>query len=383
MTTNRDYYEILGLSKDANPTQDEIKKKYRKLAMEYHPDRNDSPEAEEKFKEISEAYAVLSDPEKKDKYDRFGHAGINEQYSAEDIFRGADFGDLGDLFGDLFGFGNRRRNYGPQKGQDIRQDVRLSFKEAFTGVHKEIDVTKTVFCNKCSGSGAEPGSAVRTCGDCGGSGVVMKTTRTPFGNIASQTTCPKCRGKGKTIEKICSACSGKGKVRTTKKVSVDIPAGVDSGSMLRVPGEGDAGDTGAPSGDLFVVIGVSRMDGFDRRNDDLYTTARIEFPQAVLGDEIAVKTMTGDVMMTIPAGTQTHSTFRLRGKGFPHVNSKGTGDQYVQVIVNTPQKQTAEQKELMEKYAATLGLNNKDGAGPEKTKKKEKGFFEKVKEALD
>lgn len=280
--------------------------------MEYHPDRNKSPEAAEKFKEISEAYAVLSDPEKKAKYDQYGHAGINNQYSQEDIFRGADFGDLGDIFGDLFGFGGgRRRSYGPERGRDIQQEVRLTFREAYEGVDKEIDVQKTIHCNKCHGSGAEPGTNVSTCSECGGSGVVIKTMRTPFGNIGSQTTCPRCRGKGKVIEKPCSACSGKGKVRSTKKVSVTIPAGVDTGSMMRVPGEGDAGDAGAASGDLYVVVNVSGMAGFDRRGDDIYSTVTVEFPQAVLGAAIPVKTMTGESTLNLPAGTQSHTTFRM------------------------------------------------------------------------
>ena len=389
MATNRDYYEILGLSKGDNPSPEEIKKKYRKLAMEYHPDRNKSPEAAEKFKEISEAYAVLSDPEKKAKYDQYGHAGINNQYSQEDIFRGADFGDLGDIFGDLFGFGGgRRRNYGPERGRDIQQEVRLTFREAYEGVDKEIDVQKTIHCNKCHGSGAEPGTNVSTCSECGGSGVVIKTMRTPFGNIGSQTTCPRCRGKGKVVERPCSACSGKGKVRSTKKVSVTIPAGVDTGSMMRVPGEGDAGDAGAASGDLYVVVNVSGMAGFDRRGDDIYSTVTVEFPQAVLGAAIPVKTMTGESTLNLPAGTQSHTTFRMKGKGFPHLNTKGNGDQYVKVIIRTPEKLTAEQKELMQKYAETLGLKKESATGSaeaagEKTgkdgkKKKEKGFFEKI-----
>ena len=277
---------------------------------------------------------------------------------------------------------------GPERGRDIQQEVRLTFREAYEGVDKEIDVQKTIHCNKCHGSGAEPGTNVSTCSECGGSGVVIKTMRTPFGNIGSQTTCPRCRGKGKVVERPCSACSGKGKVRSTKKVSVTIPAGVDTGSMMRVPGEGDAGDAGAASGDLYVVVNVSGMAGFDRRGDDIYSTVTVEFPQAVLGAAIPVKTMTGESTLNLPAGTQSHTTFRMKGKGFPHLNTKGNGDQYVKVIIRTPEKLTAEQKELMQKYAETLGMKKEGATGSaessgEKTgkdgkKKKEKGFFEKI-----
>lgn len=384
MATTRDYYEILGLSKDANPSPDEIKKRYRKLAMEYHPDRNDSPNAEEKFKEISEAYAVLSDPEKKEKYDTYGHAGINSQYSTEDIFRNADFGDLGDIFGDIFGSmfggGGRQRNRGPARGNDIQYDIKLSFKEAFTGVKKEIRFQKTVVCDKCKGSGAEPGTKVMTCDICGGSGVTMKTMRTPFGNIATQSTCPKCHGNGKKIEKPCTKCKGRTKIRASKNLNVDIPAGVTTNSTLRISGEGDEGDLGAPPGNLYVVVSVGSDPYFERRGDDIYTDLKIEFPQAVLGDEVNVRTMTGDVLMNVPPGTQTHSTFRLRGKGFSRLNSSSFGDQYVRVIINTPQKQTNEQKEMMQKYAETLGLSS-EGMG-KKQKKNEKGFFDKIKDAI-
>ncbi|NLI62734.1 MAG: molecular chaperone DnaJ [Methanosarcinaceae archaeon] len=385
MTTKQDYYEILGLSKESNPSPDEIKKQYRKLAMKYHPDRNDSPDAEEKFKEISEAYAVLSDAEKREQYDRFGHAGINSQYSTEDIFRTADFGDFSDIFGDFFGgiFGGgfgRGRSRGPARGNDIQYDMRITFKEAFDGIKKDIKFQKTINCDRCSGSGAEPGTKVMTCDSCGGSGVVMKTMSTPFGNIASQTTCPKCRGSGKSIESPCSKCRGKTKVRTTKSLEVDIPAGVTTNSTLRISGEGDEGDIGAPPGDLYIVINVANDRYFERRGNDIYVDVKIEFPQAVLGDEIVVKTMTGDVLMNVPAGTQTHSTLRLRGKGFKNLNGAGSGDQYVRFIINTPQKQTDEQKELLENYAKTLGISEK-GLG-KKQKKNDKGFFEKIKDAI-
>ena len=385
MTTNRDYYEILGVSKTA--TDDEIKKSYRKLAMQYHPDKNDSPDAEEKFKEISEAYAVLSDTEKRSSYDKFGHAGINNRYTQEDIFRNADFSsfnDLGDIFGDIFGsfFGGGGRSRGPQRGADLQYDIRFSFEEAFKGKTIDIDVPKVILCDACSGTGAKQGTLAKACPECRGSGMASKTVRTPFGNMISQSTCSTCRGSGKMIETPCPKCSGKGKVRSSKKLSVTVPAGVDSGMRLRYPGEGNAGDPGAAPGDLYVVVRVDSDSYFSRNNDDVYVSVDLNFVQAALGTDITVKTLSGDVTMTVPEGTQTGSVFRLKGKGFPRVNSKSVGDQYVTVNLVTPRKLSSEQREMLEKFAASSGFAATTAAG-KKRGKKDKGFFDKVKEAFE
>ena len=381
MTTNRDYYEILGVSKTA--TEDDIKKSYRKLAMQYHPDKNDAPDAEEKFKEISEAYAILSDAEKRSAYDRFGHAGINNRYSQEDIFKNADFSDFGDIFGDIFvNFFGGGRARGPQRGADLQYDLRFSFEEAFKGKTVDIDVPKVITCDACSGTGAKQGTLAKTCPECRGSGTASKTIRTPFGNMISQSTCSTCRGSGKIIEAPCPKCSGKGKVRSSKKLSVTIPAGVDNGMRLRYPGEGNVGDAGAPPGDLYVVVRIDRDSYFARDGDDVHVSVDLNFVQAALGTDITVKTLSGDVTMTVPEGTQTGSVFRLKEKGFPRVNSKSVGDQYVTVNLVTPRKLSAEQKDLLEKFAASSGFTATTAAGKKKGKK-EKGFFDKVKEAYE
>jgi molecular chaperone DnaJ len=383
MTTNRDYYEILGVNKTA--TEDDIKKSYRKLAMQYHPDKNDAPDAEEKFKEISEAYAILSDAEKRSSYDRFGHAGINSQYSQEDIFRNADFSDFSDLFGDFFGFGSifgGGRSRGPQRGADLQYDLRFTFEEAFKGKTVDIDVPKVILCDACSGTGAKQGTLAKTCPECRGSGTSSKTVRTPFGNMISQSTCSTCHGSGKIIETPCSKCSGKGKVRSSKKLTITIPAGVDNGMRLRYPGEGNTGDPGAAPGDLYVVVRVDRDSYFTRDGDDVHVHVDLNFIQAALGTDITVKTLSGDVTMTIPEGTQTGSVFRLKGKGFPRVNSKTLGDQFVTVNLVTPRKLSSEQRDLLEKFAASSGFTATTAAGKKKGKR-EKGFFEKVKEAFE
>ena len=375
MTTKRDYYEILGVAKEA--TEDEIKKSYRKLAMTYHPDKNDSPEAEEKFKEISEAYAVLSDTEKRSSYDKFGHAGFDNRYSQEDIFRGADFSDFGDIFGDIFGgiFGGGRSR-GPQRGADLQYELRMTFMEAFTGKTVDIDVPKVVSCETCMGTGAKPGTNAKSCPECRGSGKVTRTVQTPFGNMMSQSTCPTCHGNGKLIETPCSKCSGKGKVRSTKKIQVTVPAGADSGMRLRFPGEGNVGDNGAAPGDLYVLIRIAPDSYFAREGDNVYTSVDLNFVQAALGTDITVKTLSGDVTMTVPEGTQTGNVFRLKGKGFPRVNSKSVGDQYVTVNLVTPSKLSADQRKLLEDFAKSSGFEATTKAG---SKKKDKGFFGKFK----
>ncbi|MDR2943754.1 MAG: molecular chaperone DnaJ [Methanosarcinales archaeon] len=375
MTTKKDYYDILGVLKGAS--DDEIKKSYRKLAMQYHPDKNDSQEAEEKFKEISEAYAVLSDSEKRASYDKFGHAGFDNRYSEEDIFRGADFSDFGDIFGDIFGnifgggFGGTRTR-GPQRGADLQYELRLTLEEAYAGKTTEIEVPKIIVCDKCSGTGAKEGTVAKACAECRGSGTVSKTIQTPFGNMISQSSCPTCRGSGRIITSPCLKCSGKGKVRSTKKMSVAVPAGAPNGMRLRYPGDGNIGDPGAPAGDLYVVVRIAPDNYFAREGDDVYVHIDLNFVQAALGTETTVKTLGGDVVMTIPEGTQNGSTFRLKGKGFPHVNSKAVGDQYVTVNLITPDKLTSEQRGMLEDFAKSSGFEATTKAGVKKKGKKEK-----------
>ena len=384
MSTKRDYYEILGISKDASAS--DIKKAYRKLAMKYHPDKNKEPDAEEKFKEISEAYAVLSDEEKRAQYDRFGHAGIDNQYSEEDIFRTADFGGFEDIlehifgggFGDFGGFGgfggSRSSRRGPQRGSDLRYDMDITLKQAAFGDKVNIDVPRAQNCDTCGGTGAKPGTEPVNCSNCGGSGQVTHARRTPLGNFMTATTCDKCHGRGQVIKSPCEVCRGTGKIRKTKTIAVNIPKGAETGLRLKVAGEGEAGSPGAPPGDLYVVIHVKKHEHFERVGDDIVCEIPISFAQAALGDSIQVPTLYGDVKMNIKPGTQTHSVLRLKGKGMPHLHGHGQGDQLVKVIVRTPTKLTDEQKKLLRKFDSLGGGNAGSGKG---------GVFDKFKNAFE
>lgn len=371
MAEKRDYYEVLGVGKNA--TEDDIKKAYRNLAKKYHPDVNKAPEAEEKFKELSEAYEILIDPDKRANYDRFGHAGAESIFGREG-FRWSDFthfSDIEDIFGrDFFGrdlfnvfFGGERRasRTGPVHGSDLRYDLNITLEDAAFGLKTEINVPRTAVCDLCNGSGAKPGTKINTCPACKGTGQERRERRTPFGQFLSITTCSRCHGEGKIIESPCPRCNGTGNVRHTTRISVKIPAGVDTGSHLRISGEGDSGIRGGHPGDLYVVIHVLPHEFFKRQDDDIFCEIPITFSQAALGDEVEVPTLKSKARIKIPPGTQTGTVFRLKGEGIPHLNGRGRGDQNVIVRVKTPEKLNREQRELLEKLAKTEGMDIKKG----------------------
>jgi len=358
----RDYYEILGVSRDAS--KEEIKNVYRKLALQYHPDRNKSPGAEEKFKEISEAYAVLSDDEKRIQYDRFGHAGIEGRYTWDDIFRDVDFDeifrDLGFGFGgfgsifEMF-FGRMRRPSGPQKGPDLQYDLEITLEEAASGLRTEIDVPRTETCTICHGSGASPGTEPRTCPKCHGTGQLERASHlSGYARFIQIETCPFCHGRRTIIDSPCKNCNGTGEVQRTRKISLKIPSGVDTGYHLRLRGEGEAGIRGGPPGDLYVVIHVKPHEMFERKGSDLFCEIPINFIQAALGAEVEVPTLDSKAKLKIPPGTQTATVFRLKGKGLPNLHGFGRGDQFVKVVIRTPTKLTPRQKQLLTEFAKEM-----------------------------
>ena len=377
----RDYYEVLGVSKTA--TEAEIKKAYRKLAMKYHPDYNPGDkEAEEKFKEINEAHEVLSDPEKRQRYDQYGFAGVDPNYGAG---QGGGFGggfggvDLGDIFGDIFGggfggFGGgsaRSNPNAPRKGQDIRVRITLSFDEAVHGCKKNITITRQQQCTECNGTGAAPGTSPETCPDCGGRGYTIRQQRTPFGVMQSQQPCTRCGGKGKLVKNPCKSCHGSGKVATKKTLEVNIPMGIDDDQSFALRGMGDAGANSGPAGDVIVMVTVRPDDLFQRDGYDVWVTVPITFSQAVLGDNVTVPTIDGKVEYTVPEGTQSGTTFRLRGKGIQYLNGRGRGDMYVKCDVEIPKKLNKTQREALKKFEGTLKDDNYE---------KRKGFFKKLKD---
>lgn len=366
----RDYYEVLGLARDAS--QEDIKKAYRKLARKYHPDANkDDPQAAEKFKEIAEAAAVLGDPERRAQYDRFGHAGPGgEGFNFEDIFRGG-FGGFGDLFEMFFGGGQTR--HGPRKGQDLRYDMKLTFREAVFGTEKVIKVPRTEPCERCGGSGAAPGTHPKTCPLCNGRGQVSVTQQTMFGRFVQTRTCERCHGEGRIIENPCPECRGEGYVKRMRSLSVKVPAGVDDDFRLRLVGEGEAGVQGGPPGDLYVYIYVAADDFFEREGNHVRCELPISFVQAALGDEVDVPTLDGRTAIRIPEGTQTGTTFRLRGYGVPYLNGGGRGDQLVRVRVVTPTRLNEKQKEILREFGKQAG---------DRLHAEEKGFFKKIKDAF-
>ena len=347
----RDYYEVLGVAKDASEA--DIKRAYRRMAAKYHPDVNHDEGAEEKFKEINEANEVLSDADKRARYDQYGFAGVDPNFNAGgNPFGGfGDFGDFGDIFGSIFGGGGRsRRNpNAPQRGEDVGARIEITFEEAAFGTEKEVSASRIENCDHCGGSGAADGTSAQTCGRCGGRGTV-RTQQNFMGMVMqSDSACPECRGTGKIIPNPCNRCKGKGKIRRNFKKTVKFPAGIDDGQTLRVSGEGCVGMNGGPSGNLMVTVQVKRHKVFTRQGQSVYVEMPISFTQAALGAEIEVPTLDGRVRYTIPEGTQTGTTFRLKGKGIPYVNGSGRGDEFVTVVVETPTKLSKDQKELLKK----------------------------------
>ncbi len=366
----KDYYEILGVQKSATVT--DIKKAYRSLALKYHPDRVQESEkkaAEEKFKEISEAYGVLSDPQKKQTYDQFGHQGIDQNYTSEDIFRGADFSsvfgeggaDLGDIlgrvFGAQFGFGGDGAGGRRSRGRDIQYETEITLEEAYHGVKKEIRFPRYDFCRDCDGTGAKDGKALKTCPQCKGQGQIMMSS----GFFRMAQTCGQCRGTGKIITEKCPVCTGQGMVRVTRNVQVTIPAGVDNDSQLRIRGEGEAGAAG--NGDLYLYIRVKEHAAFQRRGHDLSTDLNVPFYKAAMGGEMDVESFKEKVVMKIPAGTQSGKIFRLRDHGMPDVHHRGHGDLYVRVMLSVPEHLNAKQRQLMDEFAKESGEAPKNGSG--------------------
>ena len=373
---NTEYYDRLGVSKDAS--QDEIKRAYRKMSKKYHPDINKEPGAEEKYKEVQEAYETLSDDQKRAAYDQYGPDGANG-FGGQGGFGGFDggagFGGFEDIFSSSFGGGATRNPNAPRQGDDLQYRVNLSFEEAIFGAEKEVHYNREATCKTCSGSGAKPGTSPVTCGRCHGQGVINVDTQTPLGMMRRQVTCDVCHGTGQEIKEPCQTCHGTGHEKQSHKVSVKIPAGVETGQQIRLAGQGEAGFNGGPYGDLFVIINVNPSDKFTRDGSTIYYTLNISFVQAALGDTVEVPTVHGNVEMTIPAGTQTGKTFRLKGKGAPRLRGGSQGDQHVTVKIVTPTKLNDAQKEALLAFAKA--------SGDEKIAPQKKGFFNKVKDALE
>ena len=372
----RDYYEVLGVSRGAS--EDEIKKAYKKMARKYHPDLNPGDKtAEEKFKEVNEAYEVLSDADKKARYDQYGHAGVDPNFGAGGFgggFDGSfDFGDLGDIFGSFFGgFGGARRTNpnAPQRGESIRMSIAISFEEAAFGCEKAVTVERYETCDTCHGNGCAPGTSPEVCLDCHGTGTVQVRRQTPMGVFATSSPCPKCGGKGRIIHQPCKDCRGSGMVRKKKTIQASIPAGIDNGQTISIRGQGNAGKNGGPAGDLLITITVRPHELFRREGTSVLCEAPITFTQAVLGAELEIPTIDGKVKYTLPEGTQSGTTFRLKGKGIPSINGRGRGDQYVTVYIETPKNLNKEQKEALKKFAETMGESNYE---------EQKKFFKKFK----
>ena len=369
MAIKRDYYEVLGVARRAS--SDDLKRAFRKIAMDSHPDRfpNDAAAAA-RFKEASEAYTVLSDPGRRRTYDMFGHA------ASESGGPAVDFSDMpfGDIFDTFFGGGARggSRRQRSNRGDDLRYDMTITFEEAFVGVEKQLDVPRLTTCDRCLGSGAEPGSGEETCPGCRGSGQIRRTAQSIFGSVVTAATCPTCGGAGRLLKNPCTQCRGRGRLERTRRLSVRIPAGVDSGSQIRISGEGEAGIRDGPPGDLYVVLRVKGHAHLARRDQDVIYELRVNIVQATLGDRIEIPTLEGPVEIAIPAGTQNGQSFRMAGRGMPDVRGGRRGDQYVVVQIVVPKDLSAEQKALLRKVGGLTG----------KPEKVSKGFFEKLRDAI-
>jgi len=372
--TQRDYYDILGVPRNAS--QDELKAAFRRLARQYHPDVNESHDAEERFKELNEAYAILSDDNQRAAYDRYGHAGVRGAGGAADFT--VDFSDFADIFGDLFGFGGfgrssaRTRN-APRRGTDLQYQLELTFEEAVFGVEKEIDITRDEVCSTCNGSGAKPGTSPVRCSNCNGSGEVRQMRQTILGSMVQVATCPQCRGQGETIGSPCSTCNGRGLERRTRKKIVNIPAGVDSGTQIRLAGEGQPGDNGGPNGNLYIAVQVKPHKFFRRRDFDILLDLNINVAQAALGADVEVPTVDGPASLKVPTGIQPGKILYLRGKGVPKLRGNGRGDQIVVINVEIPSRLNSEQRELFENLARSLGSE---------VRPQERGFLDWLKETL-
>lgn len=384
MAEKRDYYEVLGVSKSASDS--ELKSAYRKLAKKYHPDMNPGDkEAEAKFKEASEAYSVLSDPDKRRQYDQFGHAafegGAGGGAGGFD-FSGMDMSDIfGDIFGDFFGGGrSRAQSNGPMKGQNLHHTIRITFEEACFGTEKELDLPLQDECESCHGTGAKSGTTPETCSKCGGKGQVVFTQQSLFGMVRNVQTCPDCRGTGKIIREKCPDCHGSGYITRKRKISVTVPAGIDNGQSIRIREKGDPGVNGGPRGDLLVEVAVSRHPIFQRQGIDIYSSAPITFAQAALGGDVRIKTVDGEVEYTVKPGTQTDTRIRLRGKGVPSLRNKSIrGDQYVTLVVQVPTRMNGEQKELLKKFDEAMYGKPEEKEEADETTEKKKGRFGKKK----
>ena len=373
MAGKRDYYEVLGVPRTAS--KEEIKRAYRRLARRYHPDVSQEEDADEKFKEVGEAYEVLSDDQKRAAYDRFGHAGVRGGAGAGG-FEDFGFGGVADIFEEFFGgfSGTRRRRRGPRRGADLRYDLSISFEEAVFGTEKEIEVRRPEICPTCSGSGAEPGTTPERCPQCKGTGEVRRVQQSILGQFVNVTTCPNCRGEGEVIATPCHTCHGRKQVQQLRKLKVRIPAGIQSEQQIRLSGEGAPGSNGGPPGNLYVVVTVEGHPIFQRRGDDILINLEINVAQAALGDEVIVPTVDGDATLKVPAGTQPGTVFRMRDRGVPHLNGNGRGDQLVMTQVVVPKNLTGRQRELFEEMAGTLGK--------EVVPQREKGFLNDLKDML-
>lgn len=373
--TPRDYYEVLGVPKSAS--NEDLKAAFRRLARQYHPDVNKSVDAEERFKEINEAYAILSDEQKRAAYDRYGHAGVrNAAGGGPDI--NVDFSDFADIFGDLFGFGgfgrsSQRTRNAPRRGADLQYRVDLTFEEAVFGVQKEIEITRDEVCTTCNGSGAEPGTSPVRCQTCNGTGEVRQVRQTILGSMVQVATCPTCNGQGETIATPCHTCQGHGQVRRTREKIVSIPAGVDTGTQIRLAGEGQPGVNGGPNGNLYVVIQVKAHQYFHRRDYDILMDMNVNIAQATLGAEVEIPTVDGPATLRIPPGTQPGKVLNLRGKGVPHLRGNGRGDQLIVINVEVPTHLNSEQRQLFEQLAKSLGSE---------VKPQERGFLDWLKDTL-